>query len=85
MFYGYVCNKPYELQTILDHNIPVYVITNWHETPEEAEREMATKIKEKKSTSAGHSWYIINCYGSSGIIKSKEPIKIPDGYWGVAV
>jgi hypothetical protein len=84
MFYGYVCNKPYQFNVIIDNDIPIYVVTKGHDSPEVAQNEMKEKIKRKMSTPNGRNWFIANCYGSKGVFKSDEQIIIPDGYWGVA-
>ena len=85
MYYGYICGASNNFQEIIESSVLIHVITEGYQTPEEADMERTEKIKVLRSTSKGRSWYLCNCYGSQGVFKSKEPIVIPDGCWGVTM
>jgi hypothetical protein len=72
MFYGYV--------GFTRGTDKVYVITPAYDTPDAAEAAREAKIK-----ALPRQVYLANCFLSRGVLKSTEPIVIPDGYFGIAV
>jgi hypothetical protein len=72
MFYGYI--------SFTTGTEKVYVITSAHDTPDAAETARETKIK-----LLPRRVYLSNFFLSRGVLMSREPIEIPDGYFGTAV